>query len=103
MDKLKFWKHEEPLPELPPLSPAPSLDPSPQLSGVSEPPSSEPFPDFPRPNISPPSQPRAFESMQQPRQQTDVENQLQLISAKLDTVKAQLDTVLQHLNKERWP
>ena len=101
MDKLKFWKKEEELPEFPkPAEFAPPEQQAPMqaeqmgmprpVPGLTEPmegqtssPFAQPFP-----------QPQAF---QQAAISSD--QQLQLISSKLDTIKAQLETVLQRLDR----
>jgi len=103
MDKLKFWKKEEELPEFPkPAEMAPPEQRMPmgmeqmgmprQMPGLTEP------PEFGQQQFQAPQafpQPQAF--AQQPVQTT--EQQLQLISSKLDTIKAQLETVLQRLER----
>ena len=105
MDKLKFWKKEEELPEFPrPPEFAPSEQQSPMqveqmgmprpVPGITEPPmegqTSSPF-------AQPFPQPQAFQ--QQQFAGVSAEQQLQLISSKLDTIKAQLETVLQRLDR----
>ena len=100
LDKLKFWKKEE---EMPSEYPRPSelsvqeqsapMDmehmgmPRP-APGITEPPMEPSVPSAAFP------QPQAF---QQAAMSSD--QQLQLISSKLDTIKAQLETVLQRLER----
>ncbi len=110
MDKLKFWKKEE---EMPPEFPraaefAPPEQHAPMgmeqmgmprpMPGVSEPPAE----DFGQQQFSG-QVPRAFGQQQFAQQQqlspVTTEQQLQLISSKLDTIKAQLETVLQRLDR----
>jgi|GEM_PF-6196887 len=65
-------------------------------------------PDF---NQSPVSAPSAFNQRQEFSQSMSQDQQFQLLSAKLDTIKAQLETIMQRLErierdehpyKERW-
>ena len=115
LDKLMFWKkHDEPaLPE-----PVPSMEPPgmeqpapPGMEHLGMPPSG---PGINEPPAAPPEQhiPAAFaqaEQAQQPQQGMSSDQQMQLISSKLDTIKAQLETVLQRLDRlerkeqPRWP
>lgn len=79
-DKLKFWKKEEQIPDYP-----------------------QPEQDFGRPeSFNQPSEhdfsPQAFEQKSAFEQKASTEQQIQLIFAKLDTIKAQLETVLQKLD-----
>lgn len=87
LEKFKFWKHEEPTPEL------------------------ESLPDMSNPAPLPPlpSEPSPFQQMAQlsPQNNRDAE----LITAKLDVLKAQLDNIMQRLdhlerslqeNKQKW-
>ena len=105
MDKLKFWKKEEEMPaEFPraaefgapeqhvPMDVAQMGMPRP-MPGVTEPPAEPSFqPGF--------QQPQAFaQAQQQQFAPVSAEQQLQLISSKLDTIKAQLETVLQRLDR----
>lgn len=107
MDKLKFWKKEE---EMPSEYPRPAEFGSPeqhvpmdvaqmgmprQMPGISEPPA-EPFAQQQFGAQSP----QAFgQAQQQQFAPVSTEQQLQLISSKLDTIKAQLETVLQRLER----
>jgi len=98
MDKIKFWKKEEMPPEEgpPEMTPPPMHAPAEQLgmppaAGITEPPHEVP-PAFP--------QPEAFQHAAQATQPQMSHNQeMQLISSKLDTIKAQLETVLQRLER----
>jgi hypothetical protein len=105
MDKLKFWKKEE-VPEFPkPADFAMQEQQMPggmeqmgvprSIPGINEPPmegqTSSPFAQPPQ------TFPQAFQQQQQFAGTT--EQQLQLISSKLDTIKAQLETVLQRLER----
>lgn len=118
-DKLKFWKKEESsfdsprFQDTPPLSQPPSEFSPPNLGGPGQ---SLPEPDFsvpggePQPRNIPPLGQQSFgardsfpqpsfnqqPSFSQPPQSSD--QQFQLISAKLDTIKAQLETVLNRLD-----
>ena len=104
MDKLKFWKKEEEMPEFPkaaetspaeqhmPLDVAQMGMPR-AMPGVTEPPA-EPF----QQQQFGVQQPQAF-GQQQQFAPVSTEQQLQLISSKLDTIKAQLETVLQRLDR----
>ena len=93
LDKLMFWKKEEEMPsEYPriaelsvPEQPAPANI---EHLGMPHMESSE-SPAF--------AQPQSFAQQQQFTMSTD--QQLQLISSKLDTIKAQLETVLQRLER----
>jgi hypothetical protein len=99
-DKLKFWKKEEEIPEYPSapdiVQPAQHVPagmeqmgmPRP-MPGVTEPPSES----------QQPFMPQAFGQQQQMQTAMSTEQQLQLISSKLDTIKAQLETVLQRLER----
>jgi len=121
MDKLKFWrKHEEPEipePQMPSMEPGatpPGMDQQaggmpPGMEHLGMPPSG---PGINEPPAAPPEQhvPTAFAQLEQPAQQgMSTEQQLQLISSKLDTIKAQLETILQRLDRlerkeqPRWP
>lgn len=94
-DKLKFWKAREETQEYssPPVE---SNEPlgmgmNAAMAGMPQEPSFAPQAfehraGFPQPSFSQPSQPPSSEQ------------QIQLISAKLDTIKAQLETVLQRLD-----
>ncbi len=109
MDKLKFWKKEEEAPpdlpsppEMggpPEAMPPPSLDvmgmPRP-MPGVTEPPGAAPTPPTGGPFAAQPEipKPEAFAQAAAPADQ-----QFQLISSKLDTIKAQLETILQRLDR----
>ena len=105
MDKLKFWKKEE---ETPPEFPRAAEFAPPEQSmpggmeqmgmprpmpGLTEPPSE----DFGQQQFGVQA-PRAFAQQQQFVPVT-TEQQLQLMSSKLDTIKAQLETVLQRLER----
>jgi len=108
VEKLKFWKHEE-APESPryeaqamPEQPMPSnieqMGIPRQMPGITEPPmegqTSSPFA---QPAQS--FQPQSFGQQQQFSQSMTADQQFQLISSKLDTIKAQLETVLQRLER----
>lgn len=85
LEKLKFWKHNEPdltHPEqFAPLPPMPTLSPEP---------------------LGPAQDPN-FRQMSQLTTHTS-EKDLELISAKLDVLKAQLDNIMQRLDRmERAP
>jgi hypothetical protein len=100
VDKLKFWKKEEEVPEYPiapdivqpeqhiPAGMEQMGMPRP-MPGVTEPPSES----------QQPFMPQAFGQQQQMQTAMSTEQQLQLISSKLDTIKAQLETVLQRLER----
>jgi hypothetical protein len=104
MDKLKFWKKEEEMPSefpkaaefAPPEQQAPmgmeQMGMPRPMPGITEPPA-----EFGQqvPQAFP--QPQSFSQQQQFAPTT--EQQLQLISSKLDTIKAQLETVLQRLDR----
>jgi hypothetical protein len=108
MDKLKFWKKEEEMPaEFPraaEFAPAEQHMPGGMeqmgmprpIPGLTEPPSE----DFGQQQFNVQA-PRAFAQQQAQQQFSPVttEQQLQLISSKLDTIKAQLETVLQRLDR----
>ncbi len=109
MDKLKFWKKEEEMPQEFPRAAefAPSEQHMPggmeqmgmprPMPGLTEP----PVEDFGQQQFSG-QVPRAFAQQQAQQQQfapVTTEQQLQLISSKLDTIKAQLETVLQRLDR----
>jgi hypothetical protein len=91
-DRLKFWKPKEEsaeFPQAPPDSNEPlGMGMNAAVAG------------FPQDNNS--FAPQAFEQRavfnQQTPQGPSVDQQIQLISAKLDTIKAQLETVLQRLD-----
>ncbi len=95
LGRLKFWKKEE-VPDFPEpeaqLSPEAGIEPFSPLSPPAE---------FHR--AQPPELPRAFQQgFQQPGLQSvqvSSDQQLQLISSKLDTIKAQLDVVIQRLDR----
>jgi hypothetical protein len=100
-DKLKFWKKEEEMPEYPRTPEISPLEPHMpsgmdqmgmprQMPGITEPPS-EPQAQF--------GAPQSFGQQQQFQSSMSTEQQLQLISSKLDTIKAQLETVLQRLER----
>lgn len=116
-DKLKFWKHEEApespkyeaqsMPEQQVQSGMEQMGMPRPMPGVTEPPfegqTSSPFA---QPAQS--FQPQAFQQ-QQFSQSMTADQQFQLISSKLDTIKAQLETVLQRLERlerkeeqQRW-
>ena len=84
LDKLKFWKKEE-IPDYP--------HPEQSEFGPKNEFGQQNFEAFEQPT---PFAPQAFE--QKAGQST--EQQIQLISAKLDTIKAQLETVLQKLDSQ---
>lgn len=99
-DKLKFWKKEEEVPEYPrPADMSQSEQNMPAglehmgmprpMPGITEPPS----------EVQQPFMPQAFGQQQQMQTAMSTEQQLQLISSKLDTIKAQLETVLQRLER----
>jgi hypothetical protein len=103
--KLKFWKKEEEMPsEFPraaeyaqgeqhvPVDVAQMGMPRP-VPGVTEPPS-----EFGQPQTVPQAFPQPQSFAQQQFAPT-TEQQLQLISSKLDTIKAQLETILQRLER----
>lgn len=106
-DKLKFWKHEEAPPEAKYESQQMSEQSMPSsmdqmgiprsMPGLTEPPvegqTSSPFANPPQ------SFPQAFNQQQQFSQAMTADQQFQLISSKLDTIKAQLETVLQRLER----
>ena len=103
MEKLKFWKKEEEAPsELPrPPEMAPSEYPAP--AGMEQMGMPTPMPGVTEPPLAPPTggpfaqqvpQPQAFAQTAMPADQ-----QLQLISSKLDTIKAQLETIMQRLER----
>ena len=112
--KWKFWKKEEAPPEMPmpqdlgpPDMGMPQEMKPPGLEGLGMP---ESAPGIDQPPLAPmepmPSAQPAF-AQQQPAGMS-TEQQLQLISSKLDTLKAQMDVVLQRLermehNKEQSP
>jgi len=97
-DKLKFWKKEEEMPEYPrtpEISPSEPHMPSGmdqmgmprQMPGITETPTEQPS--FSQQSFG----------QQQFQSSMSTEQQLQLISSKLDTIKAQLETVLQRLER----
>jgi hypothetical protein len=107
MDKLKFWKKEEVPPEIPampdippPMAGQPGPPPMPgsmeqmgmptPMPGLTEPPQEIP------PAFETPAAPQAFAQQQQTMSS---DQQMQLISSKLDTIKAQLETVLQRFDR----
>ena len=109
VDKLKFWKHEEApeYPSAPEMSPSEQQVPTGmdqmgmprQMPGVNEPPmdaqTGNPFAQSPQFQ-----QPQSFQqAFGQPSAGMSTDQQLQLISSKLDTIKAQLETVLQRLER----
>jgi hypothetical protein len=102
MDKLKFWKKEEEfIPDMPRV-PESALPEQQMPSGIDQMGMPRPTPGINEPpfeheQFQPGSlqSPRAFQ--QQPAMSAD--QQLQLISSKLDTIKAQLETVLQRLER----
>jgi len=120
LNRLKFWKKESmDVPEMSipefqhqePMTSVPSMDhlgmPR-AVPGVNEP---QDFttPAFSQPSGSQPFQSQAIPQMQQANQQLQGDQQLQLISSKLDTIKAQLETILQRLDRlerkeepQRW-
>ncbi|VVB80989.1 Uncharacterised protein [uncultured archaeon] len=90
-DKLQFWKKEEALPEMP-AAPEILAPEQPAPMGVEH--LGMPHPMEPP---EPAFQPQSFGQQQQFTMSSD--QQLQLISSKLDTIKAQLETVLQRLER----
>jgi hypothetical protein len=98
-DKLKFWKKEEPIPEYPraaDISPAEQHMPA----GMDQMGMPRPMPGITEPPVEQQQfVPQAFGQQQQMQSSMSTEQQLQLISSKLDTIKAQLETVLQRLER----
>ena len=112
LDKLMFWKKEEALPELPVgkfpeletpgLARPPGLPPAPGGPGLTEPPSMgedlgpAPSPPQLQPVQTPPA-PRAFSPSPAPAQQgpaqTMSQDSMQVINAKLDTLKALIENM----------
>lgn len=117
MDKLKFWKREEtefPAPRKPAgfLGKEEEVPEYPRAAEIAQPehhmPAGMEQMGMPRPMpgvTEPPFEqqqpfaPQAFGQQQQTQTSMSTEQQLQLISSKLDTIKAQLETVLQRLER----
>ena len=101
-DKLKFWKREEEMPELPHEEFTRPEETS--LPEQHAPPGMEQF-GMPRPIpglTEPPVEPSVPSAMPQAFAQQAAmssDQQLQLINSKLDTIKAQLETVLQRMDR----
>ena len=99
LDKIMFWKkEEEPLPEFPAPAEMTPAEPSAPM-GMEHFGMPRPMPGVTEPPVEAPAfaPPQSFQQQQQFAPST--EQQLQLISSKLDTIKAQLETVLQRLDR----
>lgn len=111
IDKLKFWKKEEPLPAPVDLSPQPEppgmqqppgmeqLGAPQPVPGVTEPPGMAPQRDQFQPPESFPKSDALSHAQPPGAAPASHEQQMQLISSKLDTIKAQLETVIQRLDR----
>ncbi len=98
-DKLKFWKKEE-VPEYPRT--AEISQPEQHMpAGMEQMGMPRPMPGVTEPPFEQQQQfvPQAFGQQQQVQSAMSTDQQLQLISSKLDTIKAQLETVLQRLER----
>lgn len=126
IDKLKFWKKDDfddfQLPETPsspppadPLAGQPAMEQPPNLQQLGMPEQGFQQPDFRQPEqdfqqqSDQPFIPKSFQEKQQFSQPPAGNDQMALISSKLDTIKAQLDTVLHRLDRleerpyqQRW-
>ncbi len=100
MDKLKFWKKEEEVPEYP-RAPEISQSESQMPAGMEQMGMPRPMAGLTEPPVDQqqPFMPQSFGQQQQFQATMSTEQQLQLISSKLDTIKAQLETVLQRLER----
>jgi len=100
MDKLKFWKKEEEMPEYP-KAPEMGMADQQMPAGMEHMGMPRPMPGITEPPMESASfQPQAFQPQAFGQQQAmSTDQQLQLISSKLDTIKAQLETVLQRLER----
>jgi hypothetical protein len=99
VDKLKFWKKEEEMPEYPRTPEISPLEPQ-MPSGMDQMGVPRQTPGLTEPPMEQPSfSPQSFGQQNQFQSSMSTEQQLQLISSKLDTIKAQLETVLQRLER----